>query len=61
MSRDRGVATPWSAAAGFVASGAHKMPGQPFLALPSDTKLLLTKNYSEILIFKKLRNSHIIL
>ena len=30
------------------------------VALPSDTKLLLTKNYSKIIIFEKLRISYVI-
>ena len=30
------------------------------LELPSDTKLLLTKNYSEIIIFEKLRISRVL-
>ena len=30
------------------------------LPVPSDTKLLLTKNYSEIIIFEKLRISYVI-
>ena len=38
--------------------------GEVFLAkinvIPSDTKLLLTKNYSEIIIFEKLRISRVI-
>ena len=32
----------------------------PFFAIPSDTKLLLTKNYSEINVFEKLRISYVI-
>ena len=32
----------------------------PTLLLPSDTKLLLTKNYFEIIIFEKLRISRVI-
>ena len=31
-----------------------------FVSVPSDTKLLLTKNYSEIIIFEKLRISYVI-
>ena len=34
--------------------------GPSLLKLPSDTKLLLTKNYSEIIIFEKLRISYVI-
>ena len=39
----------------------HAAQKYTLLGLPSDTKLLLTKNYSEIIIFKKLRISNVIL